>query len=59
MKKLLLTFFAFLLFFQLYGQENVIIADLDDDFVNIDTIAPPQNLKASMLESDMVTVSVW
>jgi hypothetical protein len=46
MKKLLLTFFAFLLFFQLYGQENVIIADLDDDFVNIDTIAPPQKFKS-------------
>ena len=58
MKKLLLTLFASL-FFPLYGQENVIIGDLDDDFASIDTIAPPQNTKAFICwESDMVTVSV-
>lgn len=46
MKKLLLTLFASLLFFPLYGQENVIIGDLDDDFASIDTIAPPQKYKS-------------
>ena len=45
MKKILFTLFATLLFFQLHGQENVIIGDLEDDFVNIDSIAPPKKFK--------------
>ena len=46
MKRLLLILFAILLFFPSYGQENVIIADLDDDFANIDSIAPPKKFKS-------------
>lgn len=46
MKKIILTLFAIFFFFQLKGQENVIIADLEDDFVNIDSIAPPKKFKS-------------
>ncbi len=46
MKKIILTLFAIFFFFQLKGQENIIIADLEDDFVNIDSIAPPKKFKS-------------
>ena len=38
MKKIAFILFATLLCFQLHGQENVIIGDLEDDFVNIDSV---------------------